>query len=161
VLAAVNGAVAGGGISLALAADYRLGCERTSFTAAYFRLGLPPDGGSSAFLARAIGVTRTMDLLLTNRRVGADEALSLGLLSEIVPGESLLPEAVERARSFGGVPGSTLLSTRHLLDGAMAQPLRAQLQMEAVAMRQAARQEGFRSALTGFLRQHSVEASEA
>jgi 2-(1,2-epoxy-1,2-dihydrophenyl)acetyl-CoA isomerase len=151
VVAAVNCAAAGGGLSLALAADYRLGCETTTFTAAYFRLSLTPDGGSSALLTRAIGASRAMDLLLTNRRVDAEEARALGLLSEVVPTERLLDRAVERALSFSGVAASTLIGTRHLLDAAMAQPLQAQLQMEAVAIREAARRDAFRAALASFL----------
>src|SRR5262245_55933458 len=74
VIAAVNGMVAGGGLGLALAADYRLASDRASFTAGYFKLGLTPDGGSSAFLQRIVGSARTMELLLTNRTLDAVEA---------------------------------------------------------------------------------------
>src|SRR5207249_9190476 len=93
VIVAINGAAAGGGLGLALAADYRIAAQRATFTAAYFRLGLTPDGGSSAFLARTIGAARTLELLLTNRRLSAAEALAWGMISEVVADEQLLDRA--------------------------------------------------------------------
>lgn len=148
IIAAVNGATAGGGLSLALAADYRVAARRASFTAAYFRLGLPPDGGNSAFLERAIGASRAMELLLTNRRLTADEACAWGLVNEVVAEDDLLDRACEVASRLVQPPGSTLLATRRLLD---TTGLSTQLQRESVAIRTAARQPFFRAALRGFL----------
>ena len=148
LIAAVNGATAGGGLSLALAADYRVASSRASFTAAYFRLGLPPDGGTSAFLERAIGASRAMELLLTNRRLSADEACAWGLVNEVVPEDALLDRACEVASRLVQPPGSTLLATRRLLD---ATGLNTQLQRESVAIRTAARQPFFRAAVRAFL----------
>jgi 2-(1,2-epoxy-1,2-dihydrophenyl)acetyl-CoA isomerase len=148
IIAAVNGAVAGGGLGLALAADYRVCAESASFTAAYFRIGLTPDGGASAFLTRAIGAARTMELLLTNRRVAAPEALSLGLVTEVVPDAVLVPRAVEVARSLRPVPAYSLLQTRRLLDHV---GLQTQLERESVAIRTAARHPNFRAVLQAFL----------
>ena len=151
IVAAVNGAAAGGGMSLALATDYRIASPNASFTAAYFKLGLTPDGGNSAFLARTIGQARAMELLLSNRRLAAEEALSWGLVSEIVPAEQLVERACEVALSFGEVPPETLLRTRELLDGGSWRPLRQQLNAEEDAMCEAARREFFRDALQAFL----------
>ena len=151
IIAAVNGATAGGGLSLALAADYRVASSRASFTAAYFRLGLPPDGGNSAFLERAIGASRAMELLLTNRRLTAEEACAWGLVNEVVQDaaeDALLDRACEVASRLVQPPGSTLLATRRLLDTA---GLDTQLQRESVAIRTAARQPFFRAALRAFL----------
>lgn len=148
VVAAVNGAVAGGGLGLALASDFRVAAESATFTAAYFRLGLTPDGGATAFLTRMIGPARTLELLLTNRRVEAPEALSLGLVNEVVADADLLDRAVEAASSFLRVPGYTLLETRRLLD---LTGIRNQLQLESVAIRTAARGAHFREALRDFL----------
>ena len=132
----------------ALAADYRVCAESASFTAAYFRIGLTPDGGASAFLTRAIGAARTMELLLTNRRVAAPEALSLGLVTEVVPDAVLVPRAVEVARSLRPVPAYSLLQTRRLLDHV---GLQTQLERESVAIRTAARHPNFRAVLQAFL----------
>jgi 2-(1,2-epoxy-1,2-dihydrophenyl)acetyl-CoA isomerase len=148
VIAAVNGAVAGGGLGLALAADYRVCAESASFTAAYFRIGLTPDGGASAFLTRTIGAARTMELLLTNRRVASAEALALGLVTEVVPDSALLGRAIEVALGLRPVPAYSLLQTRRLLDHVGFQ---TQLERESVAIRTAARHPNFRAALQAFL----------
>jgi 2-(1,2-epoxy-1,2-dihydrophenyl)acetyl-CoA isomerase len=154
IVAAVNGAAAGGGLSLALATDYRLASQRATFTAAYFALGLPPDGGNSAFLTRAVGPARTMELLLTNRRLSADDARDWGLVNEVVPdAEDLLERACARAASLVRVPAPTLLATRRLLDAVGGEDLPSHLQREALAVRGAARQPHFRAALQRFLAQ--------
>jgi 2-(1,2-epoxy-1,2-dihydrophenyl)acetyl-CoA isomerase len=151
VIAAINGSVAGGGLGLALAADYRVAARSASLTAAYFRLGLPPDGGASAFLERTIGATRAMELLLTNRTLHSDQALAWGLVNEVVPDEELLDRAVSFASGLPGVPSYTLLQTRRLLDMAY---IRNQLQLESVAIRTAARGEYFRKSLRDFVDRH-------
>jgi 2-(1,2-epoxy-1,2-dihydrophenyl)acetyl-CoA isomerase len=151
VIAAINGTVAGGGLGLALAADYRIAAQRATFTTAYFRLGLTPDGGSSAFLERTIGAARTLELLLTNRRLGAVEAQAWGLVSEVVEDERLLDRAIAFAGSLATVPGYALRQSRRLLDTIN---MRDQLQLEAVAIRTAARGEVFRTALRAFLDAH-------
>jgi 2-(1,2-epoxy-1,2-dihydrophenyl)acetyl-CoA isomerase len=151
VIAAINGAVAGGGLGLALAADYRIAAQRATFTTAYFRLGLTPDGGSSAFLERTIGAARTLELLLTNRRLGATEAQAWGLVAEVVDDEQLLDRAIAFAVSLAPAPSYTLRLSRRLLDTIN---MRDQLQLEAVAIRTAARGEAFRTALKAFLNAH-------
>jgi 2-(1,2-epoxy-1,2-dihydrophenyl)acetyl-CoA isomerase len=153
VIAAINGSVAGGGLGLALAADYRIAAQRATFTAAYFRLALTPDGGSSAFLERMIGPARTLELLLTNRRLGAPEAHTWGMVNEVVADAELLDRAVAFAAGLEPVPAYALLETRRLLD---IGNIRNQLQLEAVAIRTAARGAAFRNALKAFLAAHPV-----
>ena len=151
VIAAVNGSVAGGGLGLALAPDYCMAGERASFTTAYFRLGLTPDGGSSAFLERTIGPARTRELLLTNRRLSAREAYEWGLVNEVIEDDHLLERAVSFAANLAPVPGYALLQTRRLLD---ASYLRNQLQLESVAIRTAAKGEFFKRAIDAFRQAH-------
>lgn len=151
VIAAVNGVVAGGGIGLALACDYTFAAQSASFTAAYFRLGLTPDGGASAFLERSIGLVRTRELLLTNRRVSATEALDWGMINAVVPDDQLLSQALAFATSLSPVPGYALLQARRLLDSSN---LRNQLQLESVAIRTAARGEFFKAAVAAFRQAH-------
>lgn len=146
VVTAVNGAAAGGGMSLALAGDYCIAGPNATFTAAYFRLGLTPDGGNSAFLPALVGRARAMDLLLTNRRLSAAEALEWGLVNEVAS-DSAVDRASTVAASFGAVPAETLLVTRHLLEGA----LEAQMQAEQAAVAAAATRPAFGNALRAFL----------
>jgi 2-(1,2-epoxy-1,2-dihydrophenyl)acetyl-CoA isomerase len=139
VVAAVNGAAAGGGWSLALAADYVVAAPSATFTAAYFRLGLTPDGGNSAFLG-----PRAMELLLTNRTLSADEARAMGLVNEVT--EDPLGRANELR--LEDVPGETLLETRRLL----RPDLERRLKDEAAAVEAAARRSEFKQALEAFLK---------
>jgi 2-(1,2-epoxy-1,2-dihydrophenyl)acetyl-CoA isomerase len=84
LITAVNGVAAGAGFSLAVAGDLVLAAESATFTMAYTAAGLSPDGSSSYYLPRLIGVRRTQELMLTNRRVSAGEALQWGLVTEVV-----------------------------------------------------------------------------
>jgi 2-(1,2-epoxy-1,2-dihydrophenyl)acetyl-CoA isomerase len=150
VVAAVNGPAAGGGISLALGVDYRVASENASFTAAYFRIGLVPDGGNTVFFQRFAGAARTLEWLLTNRTVSAREALEWGLVNEVVPADQLLERAREVAASFVSVPPASLLDTRRLLDSAHSQSFDAQLDAEEAAMSAAASRPEFKAALDAF-----------
>ena len=156
VIAAVNGPAAGGGISLALAADYRVAAFCATFTAAYFRLGLPPDGGNSMFLARAIGSTRAMELLLSNRTLQAEEAHAWGLVNEVVPSGALLERSYQVAVAVANVPSETLVETRLLLDRAAGVSLDEQLDREEQQMRAAARRPAFATALRAYQEARSM-----
>jgi enoyl-CoA hydratase len=98
VIAAVNGPAAGGGFALALASDIRIAATSATFNAAFVRIGLSGcDIGVSWLLPRLIGAGVSHELLLTGRRVRADEALRLGLVSQVVPDGQVLDAALESA----------------------------------------------------------------
>jgi 2-(1,2-epoxy-1,2-dihydrophenyl)acetyl-CoA isomerase len=84
VITAVNGVAAGAGFSLAVAGDLVLAAESATFTMAYTAAGLCPDGSSTFYLPRLIGVRRTQELMLTNRTLSAEKALQWGLVTEVV-----------------------------------------------------------------------------
>ncbi|BBY97843.1 enoyl-CoA hydratase/isomerase family protein [Mycolicibacterium fallax] len=83
LITAVNGTAAGAGFSLAVSGDLVLADESASFTMAYTRAGLSPDGGSSYLLPRLVGLRRAQELILTNRTLSAAEALDWGLVTEV------------------------------------------------------------------------------
>ncbi|KAJ3286374.1 hypothetical protein HK104_009067 [Borealophlyctis nickersoniae] len=94
IIAAVNGAAAGGGFSIALAADVRLATQGTKMNAAFIKLGLTAtDMGSSYFLPRLVGHSIASELLLTGRDIAADRALATGLVSEVYPDATFLHDA--------------------------------------------------------------------
>jgi 2-(1,2-epoxy-1,2-dihydrophenyl)acetyl-CoA isomerase len=97
VVAAINGAAAGAGLSLALACDIRICSESASLVCAYGRIGASPDGGLTWFLPRMLGTGRAMEILLEDPDLSAWRALSLGLVSEVVSPEELVPRARETA----------------------------------------------------------------
>jgi enoyl-CoA hydratase/carnithine racemase len=101
VIAAVNGAAAGAGFSLALAADVRVASTAARFNAAFVRIGLSGgDCGSSWLLPRIVGLGVASEILLTGRFVEADEALRIGLVNRVVDPDDLLPTATEIARQI-------------------------------------------------------------
>lgn len=98
VIAAVAGPCVGAGLSLVLAADVRLAAPDTRFRAAFVRVGLSGgDLGASWLLPRIVGLGSALDLLLSGRTAGAEEALGLRLVNRVVPGDALLPEALALA----------------------------------------------------------------
>ena len=105
-VAGVQGAAGGAGMSLVSAFDLVVSGESAKYTMAYTRVGLTPDGTSSYFLARHIGLRRMMDLTLTNRVLSATEAEAWGLVNRVVPDEEITEHALNLAQQLaGGSPG--------------------------------------------------------
>lgn len=92
LITAVNGIVAGAGMSLAISGDLVIAAESSSFLAAYTADGLSPDCGMTYVLPRIIGLARAKEIILTNRRLSAQEALQLGIVNKIVPDGDLMKE---------------------------------------------------------------------
>lgn len=116
VIAAVNGAAAGGGLSLALAADIRLGSPAARFNCAFVRIGLSAgDLGASWLLSRVVGPGLAAEVAYTGRFIEAEEAERVGLLNRVVPADSLVDEAVAMAKQIcANSPGGVQLSKRAL-----------------------------------------------
>jgi 2-(1,2-epoxy-1,2-dihydrophenyl)acetyl-CoA isomerase len=89
LITAVNGVAAGAGFSLAVTGDLVIAADTASFTMAYTAAGLCPDGSSSYYLPRLVGIRRTQELMLTNRKLSASEAAQWGLVTEVVDGNDL------------------------------------------------------------------------
>jgi 2-(1,2-epoxy-1,2-dihydrophenyl)acetyl-CoA isomerase len=103
VLAAVNGAAAGGGANLALACDYRLASDQASIGQVFHKLGLGPDWGGSYFLPRLTSISKALELVWSARMVPAAEALELGLFDRLLRADALLSEATKLAKQWSGM----------------------------------------------------------
>ena len=115
VIAAVNGAAAGGGANLALACDYRIAAEGAAIGQVFARLGLGPDWGGSYFLPRLVGPSRALELVWSARMVPAAEAHTLGLFDRVVPADRLLPEARALAAVWAGFPPLALRRAKEVI----------------------------------------------
>jgi enoyl-CoA hydratase/carnithine racemase len=116
VIAAVNGAAAGGGLALALASDIRIGAASAKFNVAFVRIGLSGcDIGVSWLLPRLIGASRAFELMLTGRFVLADEAERIGLVARVVPDEELFDAALETARLICGNSPTGIWMTKEVM----------------------------------------------
>jgi len=151
VIAAVNGIAAGAGFSLAVAADLVIASESAAFVMAYTNAGLVPDGSSTFFLPRRIGDRRARELMLTNRRLSAAEALDWGLVNQVVPAEQLLPAATKLATTLAAGPTRAFGFTKALLNETFEHGLETQMELEARAIAAASNgpdgQEGIRAFL--------------
>lgn len=130
IVAALNGAVAGGGIGLALACDVRVGTEATSFTPAYGRLGICPDGGLTFFLPRLIGFARAQRMIHFDETVKGEEAQRIGLVDRLVPGPELLAAARSDAARLAAQPPETFRLTKELLNMSYLPDVDLQLERE-------------------------------
>ncbi len=131
VVMAVNGTAAGGGFSLALAGDYVIAADSAKFISAYTASGLTPDGSSTYYLAKHVGLLRAKELILTNRLLSAEEACAWGLLSKVVPADQLMEEAMEQARAFAAGPTKAFGIAKNLLTTAYSESLESQLDAES------------------------------
>lgn len=149
LVVAVNGVAAGAGMSLAVAGDLVLAAESARFVMAYTAAGLSPDGSSSYFLPRLIGLRRAQELMLTNRLLSAEEALEWGLINRVVPDARLAAEARELAQTLAQGPTRAFGTVKALLNESFSGTLETQLEREArgiVAMgRSADGREGVRA----------------
>jgi 2-(1,2-epoxy-1,2-dihydrophenyl)acetyl-CoA isomerase len=108
VIAAINGVVAGAGISVALACDIRICSEEASFSSAFVKIGLIPDAGSCYLLPRTIGTAKALELAITGDKVDAQTALLLGLVNRVVPPDQLLVEAHALAARLAEMPTTAI-----------------------------------------------------
>jgi 2-(1,2-epoxy-1,2-dihydrophenyl)acetyl-CoA isomerase len=115
VIAAVNGTAAGAGVGLVAMADLALCGHSSRFNLAYTSVGLTPDAGSSFLLPRTVGLKRAMELLLLNRTLSAAEALSWGLVNEVLDDAGLLERALQLAEQLAHGPHSAYGATKRLL----------------------------------------------
>jgi enoyl-CoA hydratase/carnithine racemase len=130
LIAAVNGAAAGGGLALAMLHDLRIVSDKARFTTAFAHLGLAVEMGLSYTLPRAIGLEAAMDLVLTGRLVDAEEALRLRLVGRVVPHERLLAEAMACAERLASRAPIAVQFAKRALVRSWDNDFRAQLELE-------------------------------
>ena len=161
VIAAVNGGAGGAGMSLVCACDLVLAADNAKFTMSYTRVGLSPDGSSTYFLSRHVGLRRALELTLTNRVLTAQEALEWGIVNRILPAERLLGEAAELAANLSNGPTQVFGRAKRLLQAGVHQSLETQMELEARAIADAAREPAAREGITAFLEKRAPKFGPA
>ncbi len=151
VIAAVNGVAAGAGCSLALACDLRIASEHAKFIEVFVNVGLVPDSASTWVLPRLVGLGRAMDMCLTGRPVGAEEALAIGLVNQLVPADELEAATAKVAARLASLPGKALGLTKRLLNQSFETTLEDQLEAEAFAQETAGLTDDHFEGVTAFL----------
>lgn len=148
VVAAIHGPAFGGGIQLALACDLRVAADDAELSVMETRWGIIPDLGAIHRLPRIVGLGRAKDLMLTGRRVPAEEALLIGLVNRVVPAGQDVKEATEWARELAAGPPMALARIKRLANAAFDVTVEEGLAREASAQRPVLASDDFREAVT-------------
>jgi 2-(1,2-epoxy-1,2-dihydrophenyl)acetyl-CoA isomerase len=151
VVCAVQGSAAGAGVGLVGAADIAIAGAAAKFVMAYTSIGLSPDGSSSWFLPRHVGLRRALDLTLTNRVLSAPEALEWGLVSRVVPDDDLAGEAEAIVSALASGPTVAYGAAARLLRASATSSLRDHLANEAASIAERARSRDGQEGIASFI----------
>ena len=151
VIGAVHGSAAGAGMSLACACDIVLAAESARFTMAYTRAGLTPDGSSTYFLSRIVGMRAALELTLTNRSLSAAEAQRLGIVTRVVPDAELQAQTDAVAAELSAGATRALGAAKHLLRDGWTESLETQMEQETRAIAAISRSADAQEGIAAFL----------
>lgn len=151
IIAAINGAAAGGGLGLALACDARIASPETRLSAAFFKLGLSPDGGTTWLLPRLVGTQETKRFFFNDETWNGEEALSKGAVDELVSSNELTERAITIAKDWGRWAEMSRRSTKQLLDAQSSTFFETQLEFERALITAASMTPDFSEGVTSFI----------
>lgn len=157
VVAALNGVAAGAGAALALLADYRIMSASAGINIAFAAIGLSCDTGTSWTLPRLVGPTRAMDLLLNPRTISAQEALAIGLVSEVVPDADLGTRVAELSTRLASGPTLAFAAMRRAVSYSATHSLADSLVFEGERMRETGASEDHLAAVDAFVAKRRPE----
>ena len=132
VIASVRGAAAGFGISVVAGCDFAIASENSFFTSAYNLLGTSPDGGSTYYLTRTVGLKKAMEIALTTKRYDANSALQMGLVNKVVEDSELESETAVLCKQICGSAKRAVANTKHLIRQSYQNDLSTQLDLETI-----------------------------
>ncbi len=150
VIAAVNGVAAGAGMSLALACDLVVAADSARFTMAYSRIGATPDGSSTYFLPRLVGMRRALELIYTNRVLTAKEAEAWGLVNRVVPDVELPATVNALAAELAAGPTLAIGRAKRLILMSQHESLETQMENETELIALSSKTADFREGVKAF-----------
>jgi 2-(1,2-epoxy-1,2-dihydrophenyl)acetyl-CoA isomerase len=151
VIGAINGVAAGAALGMALATDLRIAATEASFLSAFVRIGLVPDSGVSWLLTQLVGPAKALELMLSGEVIPAQQALELGLVSRVVPGEELAGAAQAWAAQLAAGPTRAYGLTKRIAHQAATASLEQTLAYEAMLQEIAARTADHQEGVAAFL----------
>lgn len=151
VLASVHGACAGGGLSLVGACDLAIAAEGTKFTFAFSKIGISPDGGSSFFLPRMMGMKKAFELAFLSDLFEADTAREIGLVNWVVPQDKLAVETEKIAKRLASSATKALGNTKALLNASLNNTIEQQMALETRSLAECMMSEDHVEGVTAFV----------
>jgi 2-(1,2-epoxy-1,2-dihydrophenyl)acetyl-CoA isomerase len=152
VVAAIHGPAVGAGMSIALACDLRVASEDATFSQAFVRIGLSPDGGSTWLLPRLVGPSRAAQLMMSGETLGARRAYEWGLINQLAPEGEHLTSTLELSAHLAALSSHALGSIKRLMRSSERSSFQDQLEAEAVEQGANSATPQFRAALDAFLK---------
>ena len=157
LITAIQGFAAGAGFSLAMLGDIVLASRSAQFTLAYTGIGLTPDGGATWLLPRLVGLRRTQAMILLNPRLSAEQALTEGLVTEVVEDDLLYERANAIARELAAGPSTAFGRVRELLLTSLNETLETHLEREAREISASAATKDGREGISAFLEKRTAD----
>jgi 2-(1,2-epoxy-1,2-dihydrophenyl)acetyl-CoA isomerase len=151
VIAQIHGAVAGAGLSVALACDFAIAAEGAQFTTAYAKIGLSPDGGSTFFLPRIVGMRKATELVMLSETITAAQAGELGLVNRVVAADQLDGEVQKLAERLAMGATQAFARAKRLITQSFSTPIEKHLDDEIAYFSECARTADFKEGVTAFV----------
>ena len=158
-IAVISGPAAGAGVCIALACDFRFMASHTFLTTAYRNIALSGDYGGSWLLSRLVGLSMTKELFYTARRVGAKEALALGIVDKIFPSGDLLGNAISFANSISKGPKKAISRMKQNINSTLEKTLAESMRQEAKNLIQCLSERDHKEAVQAFLEKREPDFS--
>ena len=150
IIASVQGAAAGAGLSFAMACDLIIAADTAFFTLAYINIGTSPDGSGTYFLPRLVGLKKAMEIALLGDRFDAASAQAIGLVNFVVPAAGLEAETAKLAARLANGPTRAIGNTKRLLNHSLERSMEEQLAAEAVSFADCAASTDWAEGVTAF-----------
>jgi 2-(1,2-epoxy-1,2-dihydrophenyl)acetyl-CoA isomerase len=151
VIAAVNGAAAGAGCSLALACDFRIASTKSSFIEAFIHIGLVPDSGSCYFLPRLVGLGKALELAILGEKISADKAQDLGIVNQLSEPEKVMEDALNFANRLAAMPTKAIGLIKRTMFKGLNSSLEETLEYEAFAQEIAGKTNDHKEGVASFI----------
>ncbi len=151
VIAQIHGACAGAGLSVAMAADFAIAAEGAQFNTAYTKIGLSPDGGSTFFLPRYVGMKRAIELTMLAELFDAKAAAAMGIINRAVPADQLEQEVAALAERLSNGATQAFARAKKLINQSFVTPIDKQLDDEIAYFAECAMTNDFKEGVTAFV----------
>jgi 2-(1,2-epoxy-1,2-dihydrophenyl)acetyl-CoA isomerase len=157
VIAQIQGACAGAGVSVALACDFVVVSEKATFNTAYTKIGLSPDGGATWVLPRVLGIRKATELIMLAETIDAAAAHQLGMVTKVVPADKLDAEVSTLATRLATGASVAYANAKRLLNESFETPMRRQMDNEIARFADCTKTADFKEGVTAFVEKRSAK----